>query len=272
MSIIPKISVGLPKKREKFSLNFDNSTTSNIGNIQPTMCREMVPNEKFSVKVNSLVRLASMPLPTFGRVSLRHNHVFVSYRELYEPFDAMLSAQHYSSRENTFIPTQVPHFTFASLLPYIVAYSDMTLYPRNNLTSPLKIDRAYIPTYNADHDVIGKKLAIESEGQTRNRLMRIQLEALQTALNAIRSDAKWFGSTAANDLLYKYGAGSLRPDDYGVVRAGDFVVRLDGSASGSFTLEFNVYVDEEHGTTEGNTYYDESGTVISIANFLPITS
>ena len=109
MSIIPKISVGLPKKREKFSLNFDNSTTSNIGNIQPTMCREMVPNEKFSVKVNSLVRLASMPLPTFGRVSLRHNHVFVSYRELYEPFDAMLSAQHYSSRENTFIPTQVPH-------------------------------------------------------------------------------------------------------------------------------------------------------------------
>ena len=43
-SIIPKIKVGLEgRKKSKLNLSFDCSTTMNIGNIQPTMCRETKP-------------------------------------------------------------------------------------------------------------------------------------------------------------------------------------------------------------------------------------
>ena len=81
MSIIPKIKVGMPKKREKMNLSFDNSTTANIGTIQPTMCREMVPNESFHVKVASICRLSPLAVPTFGRMSMRHYHTFIPYKE-----------------------------------------------------------------------------------------------------------------------------------------------------------------------------------------------
>lgn len=122
MSLIPKIKVGRPTRRSTDNLSFDCSTTSNFGDLQPTMCREMVPNQSMHVKTSSLVRLASMPLPTFGRLTLRHYHAFVPYDSLYEPFDAFLSAQHYkaSTEGSSFIPTQIPRFNLHYLWSRII--------------------------------------------------------------------------------------------------------------------------------------------------------
>ena len=141
-SIVPKIRVGLAaSKREKHNLSFDCSTTANIGSVQPTMCREMIPNSKFKVKVSSLVRLASMPLPTFGRMSLRHYHAFVPYVDLWQPFDAMMSGQHYKGYSSaTFIPNKVPYFTMADVLPMIVSFSDISI--SNTIRLIQRIDRS----------------------------------------------------------------------------------------------------------------------------------
>ena len=148
-SIIPKIKVGLAAgKREKHNLSFDCSTTSNIGSVQPTMCREMAPNSKYKVKVSSLVRLASMPLPTFGRLSLRHYHTFVPYVDLYQPFDALLSGQHYKGSNSTaFIPSKVPFFTMDNLFDFFVSYSDISIAPLTALNKPY-----YITSSNASYD------------------------------------------------------------------------------------------------------------------------
>ena len=267
MSVIPKISVGLPKKREKFPLNFDNSTTANIGCIQPTMAREMVPNSKFSVKVSSLVRLASMPLPTFGRISLRHNHVFVPYNELWQPFDAMLSGQHFRGYNASFIPTQVPFFKFESVLPFVVAYSDVSIYKKDNLAEPLKIDRAYTPLYDGDRDLIGKGLAIIGNTDTAGA-MNQQKQALEDAINAIRK-LNWFKGAYTLKKFFPYGAGSLKSDSYGVIRAGDFYIPITTANSTDPTydtqLTFEYYAN--HASTpqmiDGNVKYDASGTVIS---------
>lgn len=267
MSVIPKISIGLPKKREQFPLNFDNSTTANIGTIQPTMAREMVPNSKFSVKVSSLVRLASMPLPTFGRVSLRHNHVFVPYNELYEPFDAMLSGQHYRGYGSNFVPTQVPFFKFDSIMPYIVAYSDITIYPKNNLMTPYKIDRAYTQVLDDDQNLIGKGLAINGSSSTAGA-MNIQKQKLQDAINAVRK-LDWFKGAYTLHKMFPFGAGSLKDDAYGVIRAGDFYVPIttDAStaASADVSLSFEYYVPygDNPRLVDGNVKYDPSGTVIT---------
>lgn len=141
MSIIPKIKVGFPAKRAKLNLSFDCSTTSNIGNIQPTMCREMVPNETFKVKQASLIRLASMPTPTFGRLSMRNYHVFIPYKELWQQFDAFLSGQHYRSNSTvSYIPEIVPNFDYTYIRTLMLAYSDVTICPKDDLNNPLVID------------------------------------------------------------------------------------------------------------------------------------
>lgn len=143
MSIIPKINVGLSgKKRSKMNLDFDNSTTLNVGTVQPTMCREMVPNESFKVKVSSLVRLAPMPVPTFARMSLRHYHCFVPYAELWEPFTAFLSQQSYTSTSgSSFVPSKVPTFPINDIFAIISTFSDISFYPVSpvNVDGPIKI-------------------------------------------------------------------------------------------------------------------------------------
>ena len=140
-SIVPKIKIGLgAAKREKHNLSFDCSTTANIGSVQPTMCREMIPNSKFSVKIASLVRLASMPVPTFGRMSLRHYHTFVPYVDLYQPFDALMSGQHYKGYHSaTFIPSKVPFFTMENINSFIRAYSDISIAPVDKSENPIYI-------------------------------------------------------------------------------------------------------------------------------------
>lgn len=132
MSIIDKIAVGLNTKRSGNNLPFDCSTTANIGVIQPTMCREMAPQESLHVKVNSLVRLLALQNPTFGRMSLRHYHTFVPYNKLWRPFDAMMSNQPFpftlpdgerSERYYTSTPTMSNSF----ITGLVMAFSDKSV-------------------------------------------------------------------------------------------------------------------------------------------------
>lgn len=148
MSIIPKINVGISgKKRSKLNLDFDNSTTLNIGVVQPTMCREMVPNETFKVKVSSLVRLAPMPVPTFARMSLRHYHTFVPYAELWQPFTAFLSGQSFTNNAGTtFIPTETPYFTLDVLFKFILTFSDITIL--DSSYNPISLSKGDMSKYN----------------------------------------------------------------------------------------------------------------------------
>lgn len=213
-SIIPKIKIGKPKGRDKLDLSFDCSTTANMGHIQPIMCREMVPNETFKVKVNSLIRLASMPLPTFGRMSMRIHHCYVPYHDLWEPFDCMLTGQHYTPASNpAFIPTAVPYFTMDSITKFLIMnYSDITI-------------------CKSDNGVIGEPLTITMTKtsnitkQTFDTIAAAQqsdVDEINKAWNAVKSSSvSKFGSTGFACFLY--GAGSTADDDYGVLNLGHFV-------------------------------------------------
>lgn len=227
-SIIPKIKIGKPRGRDKLDLSFDCSTTANMGHIQPIMCREMVPNETFKVKVNSLVRLASMPLPTFGRMSMRIHHCYVPYHDLWEPFDCMLSGQHYTpAGASTFIPSAVPYFTMDSITKHLIMnYSDITICKN-------------------DGGVVGEPLTI-----TMTNISNITKQTFPTIAEAQQSDVTeinkaWnyvktssnvkFGSSGFSPFLH--GPGTQSDDDGGVLNLGNFValvgyngtVRMDSS-------------------------------------------
>ena len=230
-SLIPKIKIGLAQNRkEKHNLSFDCSTTANIGTIQPTMCREMVPNAKFKVKVSSLVRLASMPLPTFGRISLRNYHVFVPYIDLWQPFDAMMAGQHYvGSNSSAFIPTQTPYFTMHEIQQFIIDYSEISIAPNDDLNNPLTIT-----TTNVDWEGNLYKVGTESDEYATMELaikaaQAADLARIQSVWSDIRSGNSSIFDGQTYDGIFYNGRGSKKQDDYGVLNLGDFAASVKSS-------------------------------------------
>lgn len=226
MSIIPKINVGLSgKKRSKLNLDFDNSTTLNIGVVQPTMCREMVPNETFKVKVSSLVRLAPMPVPTFARMSLRHYHTFVPYAELWQPFTAMLSGQSYTNNTGgTFIPTKAPDFNFDFLFKFILTFSDITVLDEN--FNPIVIT-------NGTEDE-----TIVNGGQTETRWSLFRNSVKTTLPSSYGSTQRCFNENLINDFRSKTGTtgsyGDLDAFGPGVFRQGGMILKANSTWLYSF--------------------------------------
>lgn len=207
-SLIPKIKIGLAQNRkEKHNLSFDCSTTANIGSIQPTMCREMVPNEKFKVKVNSLVRLASMPLPTFGRMSLRHYHSFIPYIDLWQPFDAMMAGQHYQGvNSQNFIPTSTPYFTMHDIQQWIIDYSIISIAPSDDIDHPYTLTTNHTAWDGTVYDTTAEAQAAD-------------LARVQTAWSAIRASAAIFGGQSKTGIFTRDRGGWL-DDQYGCLALG----------------------------------------------------
>lgn len=237
MSVIPKIKIGRPDKRSKINLSFDCSTTSNIGAVQPTMCREMVPNETFNVKVSSLVRLASMPRPTFGRISLRHYHCFVPYSSLWEPFTAMLSGQRFTDNTTSWIPTAIPNMNLAPFADLILQYSEITLAPTYDLGNPVLI-----------------------EGETPEALEESRLAAKAIFDGLFNANHKFFGSdqlTANVILNHKWGANNAS-DAKGGINFGEYVYNPKQNA----VFDFNRNIQGE-GQENNAIYYRPGMTPIT---------
>lgn len=89
---LPKINIGIKEKRNFFNLSHDVSTTCDFGFCQPTIIQRLNPNSKVDLKTSSFVRLAPMPCPTFGRVRVKTDNVFVPLR------DVMLNSQQFLSQ------------------------------------------------------------------------------------------------------------------------------------------------------------------------------
>lgn len=108
-------------KKSKFVLQHDVNTTSNFGFVQPLMVRELTADSDASLSVESLVRLAPMPCPTFGRVSYKMYNRFVPMTSIYEPFNELMAGMPYNAGNNAYTPTSVPNVTVANLSCWILS-------------------------------------------------------------------------------------------------------------------------------------------------------
>lgn len=111
MSFIDKISVGINGSRSTFNLSQDTHTTAEIGYLQPTFCRMVVPGSHMEISSRNLVRLSPMAVPTMGRMSLRNYYYFVDLATLWTPFDAMRNQTNYTYGDGTVsTPGSCPYF------------------------------------------------------------------------------------------------------------------------------------------------------------------
>lgn len=103
-----KILLGENKRKYVHDLSHDVNSTFGFGNVQPSMCQYMSIGDSLNLNAKQLVRLAPLPVPTFGRMSVVNRAVFVPCRDVFPYFDAMLSNQTVTTNDDTFIPKQVP--------------------------------------------------------------------------------------------------------------------------------------------------------------------
>lgn len=122
------IKIGSSNKRSFFDFSHDVNTTSDFGFVQPLMCMEMMPNSSASVAVNSIVRLAPMPCPTYGHVQYQTYHRFVPYSDVYRVFPYIMSNQVYTSSITSYKPSSVPVLTVRHLSLFLLHYAYMSVY------------------------------------------------------------------------------------------------------------------------------------------------
>ncbi|QCS35939.1 major capsid protein [Capybara microvirus Cap1_SP_55] len=119
-------SSGHPKAR--FNLSHDVNTTSNWGHCQPLVCRQLRPKSKVSLSVESLVRLAPMVAPTFGRVHYKTWSGFVPISDLISTYGDMMAETPVTRGGNTYVPHSLPMIGLDVLSSFVLVGSRCTAY------------------------------------------------------------------------------------------------------------------------------------------------
>lgn len=111
-----KISTAWEGRSHTKDLSCEHITTSNFMRLQPVYYHHFVPKEKLTVDFRAFSRLASMPVPTFGRANLNIRAFFVPYRVVFPAWnDFITDAIHHFTDVNE-IPSTVPYFTNDTLV------------------------------------------------------------------------------------------------------------------------------------------------------------
>ena len=198
MTIVPKTKVSASKKRSKIDLSCDSGTTTNFGFIQPTFAREMIPNSKFEVSVNSRVLNAPMPVPTYGRLNLLHKHVFIPYVDVCPQFQSFLSGQSYRPGPTSiaYIPSRLPRMDLVLISQWILShFADWSIF--------IKFDKnKYTPSDNPNpfvdlgfNDYEYKPVLLSTDKPTST-----ELNAAKTALGMVYTPTTFEG--AGNGYFY----------------------------------------------------------------------
>lgn len=90
-------------------------TTTDFFRLQPVLCREMVPNDKFNCDIESFARFTPMPFPTIGRIKFINRTFFVPYRQIFEGFSDFIEETSEVTHQGLVNKSIVPYFVNSSL-------------------------------------------------------------------------------------------------------------------------------------------------------------
>lgn len=141
------------RKRSATPIPYDVSSTFGVGAIKPLMIREVIPNSSITVKTRNLIRLATMNVPTYGRLKLNLRHYFVGMSDLTKNFGALMSEQVISRAHGSFKPVSLPRLTKGFLNLFSLVGAHVTLYRcynSSNDTTDVMQARLFKPVYKGD--------------------------------------------------------------------------------------------------------------------------
>ena len=119
MVSLPKINLGRKSHRNYFNLQHDVEATCGFGYCTPTINRMFMRGSEIDLNTRSFVRLAPLPVPTFGRIEVKTHTAFCPMNDIFPAWDYMQAQKAVSSAVRSYTPQTVDYIeasTFRRLL------------------------------------------------------------------------------------------------------------------------------------------------------------
>lgn len=130
---ISNIKLGSPaSKKYSRNMNFDNNTTMPFGFVQPLISQRLEANSDISLNLKQVVRLAPMPLPTFGRMKMVNKAVYVPISDVLPYYEALLKGQQYKTNlsGSSYVPKTIPYTDNKTLQYYLLSWSFVSVFKK----------------------------------------------------------------------------------------------------------------------------------------------
>lgn len=93
---------------ERFDLGHQHITTANWMQLNPILCKEMIPGEKCDVNLLTFSRMQPLAVPTFGRANIKERSFFVPMRTIWRAWnDFITDTNHIYSNADPKVPVSV---------------------------------------------------------------------------------------------------------------------------------------------------------------------
>lgn len=115
-------------KRARFNWAHDVNTTFNWGELQPTQVKMIQPGSKTTMKAQSLIRLAPMVAPTFGRVKYKTYNQFVEVEEIFPNLASMMAQEPVNRNGRIKVAQKIPSILLGQLSAWCLFGARATLY------------------------------------------------------------------------------------------------------------------------------------------------
>ena len=132
MSNFSKVSVGISSKRYTHDMSFDNNTTLGFGVCQPLFCQLLNDNDKLAGNIRQLVRLAPLPVPSFGRMRLVNKLRFVPMTDICPYYEALLAGSYVNTSDLNYLPKEVLQISIRELTQVVLQYSVIDYFKRDS--------------------------------------------------------------------------------------------------------------------------------------------
>lgn len=127
-------------KRSKFSLSHFKELTCDMGFLIPITCLDVLPGDRFSHRVNLLIRMAPMLAPVMHPIYARVHHWYVPYRLIWEEFEDFITGGPAG------YGVDVPDFPTISIKPDIGTLADYLGLPLTQ--NPIEVSALPFRAYN----------------------------------------------------------------------------------------------------------------------------
>lgn len=175
---IGNINIGSSTDKNFFDMSHDVSTTCDFGFAQPTLVQAVMPRSSFVLNSHSFVRLAPMPCPTFGRIKVKQDTVFVPMKDVFTAFDSFISGTSVNNPNvGVYVPETVDYINSNRLFDFILKLCQIPV-------TSLNYD-----TFKITGETLFKQMFTFSLSSYWNPLTR-QLEGIEHSFNDLITSAE----------------------------------------------------------------------------------
>lgn len=105
-------------QRSTFDLSHDRKFTMEGGKLTPVFCKEVVPGDKFSISVQSLIRLIPMVGPTMHKLDMDIHFFYIPNRLLWKNWEKFITGSRLAGADSGQVPVH-PYISYKRYLNYL---------------------------------------------------------------------------------------------------------------------------------------------------------